>query len=131
MALVSRGKVSCACGKLIVLRLSSITLLSNCKEKYDDEVENEDELDTRADKLEKNYNNKKKAAKIAIGVAAGVLGATGIAAAVTSCNKNTNKNKNEESTNKSFESLMNSMKKDDERRVFAENVFSVTEALNS
>ena len=41
------------------------------------------------------------------------------------------KNKNEESTNKSFESLMNSMKKDDERRVFAENVFSVTEALNS
>lgn len=96
----------------------------------DDEVENEDELDTRADKLEKNYN-KKKAAKIAIGVAAGVLGAAGIAAAVTSCNKNTNKNKNEESTNKSFESLMNSMKKDDERRVFAENVFSVTEALNS
>lgn len=94
------------------------------------EVENEDELDTRADKLEKNYN-KKKAAKIAIGVAAGVLGATGIAAAVTSCNKNTNKNKNEESTSKSFESLMNSMKKDDERRVFAENVFSVTEALNS
>ena len=66
-----------------------------------------------------------------MGVAAGVLGATGIAAAVTSCNKNTNKNKNEESTNKSFESLMNSMKKDDERRVFAENVFSVTEALNS
>ena len=41
------------------------------------------------------------------------------------------KYKNEESTNKSFESLMNSMKKDDERRVFAENVFSVTEALNS
>ena len=97
----------------------------------DDEAENEDELDTRADKLEKNYNKKKKAAKIAIGVAAGVLGATGIAAAVTSCNKNTNKNKNEESTSKSFESLMNSMKKDDERRVFAENVFSVTEALNS
>lgn len=96
----------------------------------EDEVENEDELDTRADKLEKNYN-KKKAAKIAIGVTAGVLGAAGIAAGVTSCNKNTNKNKNEESTNKSFESLMNSMKKDDERRVFAENVFSVTEALNS
>ena len=96
----------------------------------DDEVENKDELDTRADKLEKNYN-KKKAAKIAIGVTAGVLGAAGIAAGVTSCNKNTNKNKNEESTNKSFESLMNSMKKDDERRVFAENVFSVTEALNS
>ena len=103
---------------------------TEANELNDDEVENEDELDTRADKLEKNYN-KKKAAKIAIGVAAGVLGATGIAAAVTSCNKNTNKNKNEESTNKSFESLMNSMKKDDERRVFAENVFSVTEALNS
>lgn len=103
---------------------------TEANELNDDEVENEDELDTRADKLEKNYN-KKKAAKIAMGVAAGVLGATGIAAAVTSCNKNTNKNKNEESTNKSFESLMNSMKKDDERRVFAENVFSVTEALNS
>ncbi|MDY6015030.1 MAG: hypothetical protein SPI91_01045 [Bacilli bacterium] len=102
---------------------------TEANELNDDEVENEDELDTRADKLE-NYN-KKKAAKIAIGVAAGVLGAAGIAAAVTSCNKNTNKNKNEESTNKSFESLMNSMKKDDERRVFAENVFSVTEALNS
>lgn len=104
---------------------------TEANELNDDEVENEDELDTRADKLEKNYNKKKAAAKIAIGVAAGVLGATGIAAAVTSCNKNTNKNKNEESTNKSFESLMNSMKKDDERRVFAENVFSVTEALNS
>lgn len=104
---------------------------TEANELNDDEVENEDELDTRADKLEKNYNKKKKAAKIAMGVAAGVLGATGIAAAVTSCNKNTNKNKNEESTNKSFESLMNSMKKDDERRVFAENVFSVTEALNS
>ena len=104
---------------------------TEANELNDDEVENEDELDTRADKLEKNYNKKKTAAKIAIGVAAGVLGATGIAAAVTSCNKNTNKNKNEESTNKSFESLMNSMKKDDERRVFAENVFSVTEALNS
>ena len=103
---------------------------TEANELNDDEVENEDELDTRADKLEKNYN-KKKAAKIAIGVAAGVLGAAGIAAAVTSCNKNTNKNKNEESTNKSFESLMNSMKKDDERRGFAENVFSVTEALNS
>lgn len=103
---------------------------TEANELNDDEVENEDELDTRADKLEKNYN-KKKAAKIAIGVAAGVLGAAGIAAAVTSCNKNTNKNKNEEATNKSFESLMNSMKKDDERRVFAENVFSVTEALNS
>ena len=103
---------------------------TEANELNDDEVENEDELDTRADKLEKNYN-KKKAAKIAIGVAAGVLGAAGIAAAVTSCNKNTNKNKNEESTNKSFEALMNSMKKDDERRVFAENVFSVTEALNS
>lgn len=103
---------------------------TEANELNDDEVENEDELDTRADKLEKNYN-KKKAAKIAIGVAAGVLGAAGIAAAVTSCNKNTNKNKNEESTNKSFESLMNSMKKDDERRIFAENVFSVTEALNS
>lgn len=103
---------------------------TEANELNDDEVENEDELDTRADKLEKNYN-KKKAAKIAIGVAAGVLGAAGIAAAVTSCNKNTNKNKNEESTSKSFESLMNSMKKDDERRVFAENVFSVTEALNS
>lgn len=102
---------------------------TEANELNDDEVENEDELDTRADKLEKKY--KKKAAKIAIGVAAGVLGAAGIAAAVTSCNKNTNKNKNEESTNKSFESLMNSMKKDDERRVFAENVFSVTEALNS
>lgn len=104
---------------------------TEANELNDDEVENEDELDTRADKLEKNYNKKKAAAKIAIGVAAGVLGATGIAAAVTSCNKNTNKNKNEESTSKSFESLMNSMKKDDERRVFAENVFSVTEALNS
>ena len=104
---------------------------TEANELNDDEVENEDELDTRADKLEKNYNKKKTAAKIAIGVAAGVLGAAGIAAAVTSCNKNTNKNKNEESTNKSFESLMNSMKKDDERRVFAENVFSVTEALNS
>ena len=104
---------------------------TEANELNDDEVENEDELDTRADKLEKNYNKKKAAAKIAMGVAAGVLGATGIAAAVTSCNKNTNKNKNEESTNKSFESLMNSMKKDDERRVFAENVFSVTEALNS
>ena len=104
---------------------------TEANELNDDEVENEDELDTRADKLEKNYNKKKAAAKIAIGVAAGVLGATGIAAAVTSCNKNTNKNKNEESTNKSFESLMNSMKKDDEKRVFAENVFSVTEALNS
>ena len=104
---------------------------TEANELNDDEVENEDELDTRADKLEKNYNKKKTAAKIAIGVAAGVFGATGIAAAVTSCNKNTNKNKNEESTNKSFESLMNSMKKDDERRVFAENVFSVTEALNS
>lgn len=103
---------------------------TEANELNDDEVENEDELDTRADKLEKNYN-KKKAAKIAIGVAAGVLGAAGIAAAVTSCNKNTNKNKNEEATNKSFESLMNSMKKDDERRVFAENIFSVTEALNS
>lgn len=101
---------------------------TEANELNDDEVENEDELDTRTDKLEKNYNKKKK---IAIGVAAGVLGAAGIAAAVTSCNKNTNKNKNEESTNKSFESLMNSMKKDDERRVFAENVFSVTEALNS
>ena len=104
---------------------------TEANELNDDEVENEDELDTRADKLEKNYNKKKAAAKIAMGVAAGVLGAAGIAAAVTSCNKNTNKNKNEESTNKSFESLMNSMKKDDERRVFAENVFSVTEALNS
>ena len=104
---------------------------TEANELNDDEVENEDELDTRADKLEKNYNKNKAAAKIAMGVAAGVLGATGIAAAVTSCNKNTNKNKNEESTNKSFESLMNSMKKDDERRVFAENVFSVTEALNS
>lgn len=90
----------------------------------------EDSKDIEEKLLEKNYN-KKRAAKIAIGVTAGVLGAAGIAAAVTSCNKNTNKNKNEESTNKSFESLMNSMKKDDERRVFAENVFSVTEALNS
>lgn len=113
-----------------VTDLEDQNLDTEANELNDDEVENEDELDTRADKLEKNYN-KKKAAKIAIGVAAGVLGATGIAAAVTSCNKNTNKNKNEESTNKSFESLMNSMKKDDERRVFAENVFSVTEALNS
>lgn len=113
-----------------VTDLEDQTFDTEANELNDDEVENEDELDTRADKLEKNYN-KKKAAKIAIGVAAGVLGATGIAAAVTSCNKNTNKNKNEESTNKSFESLMNSMKKDDERRVFAENVFSVTEALNS
>lgn len=114
-----------------VTDLEDQTFDTEANELNDDEVENEDELDTRADKLEKNYNNKKKAAKIAIGVAAGVLGATGIAAAVTSCNKNTNKNKNEESTNKSFESLMNSMKKDDERRVFSENVFSVTEALNS
>ena len=113
-----------------VTDLEDQTFDTEANELNDDEVENEDELDTRADKLEKNYN-KKKAAKIAIGVAAGVLGAAGIAAAVTSCNKNTNKNKNEESTNKSFESLMNSMKKDDERRVFAENVFSVTEALNS
>lgn len=113
-----------------VTEVEDQNLDTEANELNDDEVENEDELDTRADKLEKNYN-KKKAAKIAIGVAAGVLGAAGIAAAVTSCNKNTNKNKNEESTNKSFESLMNSMKKDDERRVFAENVFSVTEALNS
>lgn len=113
-----------------VTEVEDQNLDTEANELNDDEVENEDELDTRADKLEKNYN-KKKAAKIAIGVAAGVLGAAGIAAAVASCNKNTNKNKNEESTNKSFESLMNSMKKDDERRVFAENVFSVTEALNS
>lgn len=113
-----------------VTDLEDQTFDTEANELNDAEVENGEELDTRADKLEKNYN-KKKAAKIAIGVAAGVLGATGIAAAVTSCNKNTNKNKNEESTNKSFESLMNSMKKDDERRVFAENVFSVTEALNS
>lgn len=113
-----------------VTEVEDQNLDTEANELNDDEVENEDELDTRADKLEKNYN-KKKAAKIAIGVAAGVLGAAGIAAAVTSCNKNTNKNKNEEATNKSFESLMNSMKKDDERRVFAENVFSVTEALNS
>lgn len=113
-----------------VTDLEDQNLDTEANELNDDEVENEDELDTRADKLEKKYN-KKKPAKIAIGVTAGVLGAAGIAAAVTSCNKNTNKNKNEESTNKSFESLMNSMKKDDERRVFAENVFSVTEALNS
>ena len=113
-----------------VTEVEDQSLDTEANELNDDEVENEDELDTRADKLEKNYN-KKKAAKIAIGVAAGVLGAAGIAAAVTSCNKNTNKNKNEESTSKSFESLINSMKKDDERRVFAENVFSVTEALNS
>ena len=113
-----------------VTEVEDQNLDTEANELNDDEVENEDELDTRADKLEKNYN-KKKAAKIAIGVAAGVLGAAGIAAAVTSCNKNTDKNKNEEATNKSFESLMNSMKKDDERRVFAENVFSVTEALNS
>lgn len=113
-----------------VTDLEDQTFDTEANELNDAEVENGEELDTRADKLEKNYN-KKKAAKIAIGVAAGVLGAAGIAAAVTSCNKNTNKNKNEESTNKSFESLMNSMKKDDERRVFAENVFSVTEALNS
>ena len=46
-----------------------------------------------------------------------------------SCDRNTGKET--DFTNKSFESLMNSMKKDDERRVFAENVFSVTEALNS
>ncbi len=113
-----------------VTEVENQNLDTEANELNDDEVENEDELDTRADKLEKNYN-KKKAAKIAIGVAAGVLGAAGIAAGVTSCNKNINKNKNEESTSKSFESLMNSMKKDDERRVFAENVFSVTEALNS
>ncbi len=113
-----------------VTDLEDQTFDTEANELNDAEVENGEGLDTRADKLEKNYN-KKKAAKIAIGVAAGVLGATGIAAAVTSCNKNTNKNKNEESTSKSFESLMNSMKKDDERRVFAENVFSVTEALNS
>lgn len=113
-----------------VTDLEDPTFDTEANELNDAEVENGEEIDTRADKLEKNYN-KKKAAKIAIGVAAGVLGATGIAAAVTSCNKNTNKNKNEESTSKSFESLMNSMKKDDERRVFAENVFSVTEALNS
>lgn len=97
--------------------------------KDEDSKGDEDSKDIEEKLLEKNYN--KRAAKIAIGVTAGVLGAAGIAAAVTSCNKNTNKNKNEESTNKSFESLMNSMKKDDERRVFAENVFSVTETLNS
>lgn len=105
-------------------------------DEYENIDENEDELDNeqeteendREEKL-KNYN-KKKAAKIAAGVvgAAAVIG--GVAAIANSCNKNTN-DKDNDSTSKTFESLMNSMKKDDERRVFSENVFSVTEALNS
>lgn len=102
---------------------------NNPDDKDTEEVKtDEDSKDIEEKLLEKNYN-KKKAAKIAIGVTAGVLGAAGIAAMANSCDRNTGKET--DFTNKSFESLMNSMKKDDERRVFAENVFSVTEALNS
>lgn len=102
---------------------------NNPDDKDTEEVKkDEDSKDIEEKLLEKNYN-KKKAAKIAIGVTAGVLGAAGIAAIANSCDRNTGKET--DFTNKSFESLMNSMKKDDERRVFAENVFSVTEALNS
>lgn len=102
---------------------------NNPDDKDTEEVKtDEDSKDIEEKLLEKNYN-KKKAAKIAIGVTAGVLGVAGIAAMANSCDRNTGKET--DFTNKSFESLMNSMKKDDERRVFAENVFSVTEALNS
>lgn len=102
---------------------------NNPDDKDTEEVKtDEDSKDIEEKLLEKNYN-KKKAAKIAIGVTAGVLGAAGIAAMANSCDRNTGKET--DFTNKSFESLMNSMKKDDERRVFAENVFSVTETLNS
>lgn len=102
---------------------------NNPDDKDTEEVKkDEDSKDIEEKLLEKNYN-KKKAAKIAIGVTAGVLGAAGIAAIANSCDRNTGKET--DFTNKSFESLMNSMKKDDKRRVFAENVFSVTEALNS
>lgn len=103
---------------------------NNPDDKDTEEVKkDEDSKDIEEKLLKKNYNKNKAAKKIAIGVTAGVLGAAGIAAIANSCDRNTGKET--DFTNKSFESLMNSMKKDDERRVFAENVFSVTEALNS
>lgn len=100
---------------------------NNPDDKDTEEVKKDEASKGIEEKLGKKGNNKNK--KIAIGVTAGVLGAAGIAAMVNSCDRNTGKET--DFTNKSFESLMNSMKKDDERRVFAENVFSVTEALNS
>lgn len=82
------------------------------------------------EKLEKEYDKSNKNKAIIAAIIGGTVAAgAGIAAIANSCDRNTGKET--DFTNKSFESLMNSMKKDDERRVFAENVFSVTEALNS
>lgn len=92
------------------------------------EVKKDEDSKDIEEKLEKKYDNKNKAIIAAI-IGGTVAAGAGIAAIANSCDRNTGKET--DFTNKSFESLMNSMKKDDERRVFAENVFSVTEALNS
>lgn len=92
------------------------------------EVKKDEDSKDIEEKLEKKYDNKNKAI-IATIIGGTVAAGAGIAAIANSCDRNTGKET--DFTNKSFESLMNSMKKDDERRVFAENVFSVTEALNS
>ncbi len=92
------------------------------------EVKKDEDSKDIEEKLEKKYDNKNKAIIAAI-IGGTVAAGAGIAAIANSCDRNTGKET--DFTNKSFESLMNSMKKDDERRVFAENVFSVTETLNS
>lgn len=92
------------------------------------EVKKDEDSKDIEEKLKKKYDNKNKAIIAAI-IGGTVAAGAGIAAIANSCDRNTGKET--DFTNKSFESLMNSMKKDDERRVFAENVFSVTEALNS
>lgn len=96
------------------------------------EVKKDEDSKDRKEKLEKEYdksNKNKNKAIIAAIIGGTVAAGAGIAAIANSCDRNTGKET--DFTNKSFESLMNSMKKDDERRVFAENVFSVTETLNS
>ena len=105
---------------------------NNPDDKDTEEVKKGEASKDRKEKLEKEYdkNNKNKNKAIIAAIIGGTVAAgAGIAAIANSCDRNTGKET--DFTNKSFESLMNSMKKDDERRVFAENVFSVTEALNS
>lgn len=103
---------------------------NNPDDKDTEEVKKDEDSKDIKEKLEKEYdkNNKNKAIIAAI-IGGTVAAGAGIAAIANSCDRNTGKET--DFTNKSFESLMNSMKKDDERRVFAENVFSVTETLNS
>lgn len=105
---------------------------NNPDDKDTEEVKKGEASKDRKEKLEKEYdkNNKNKNKAIIAAIIGGTVAAgAGIAAIANSCDRNTGKET--DFTNKSFESLMNSMKKDDERRVFAENVFSVTETLNS